>query len=116
MEDFPHTIIELPPNRTLYKKGEFYASFYFLVSGELTVTINQNQIRIADPIVLGDYEIIEGIDYRLSLIKSVTRCVIKVIDVRHYSKLPSYHREFEKAFEKFSFRSKTMNYWLKKLF
>lgn len=33
MEDLPHTIIELPPNRSLYKKGEFYSSFYFLVSG-----------------------------------------------------------------------------------
>lgn len=56
------------------------------------MTINQNQIRITDPIVLGDYEILEQIDFRVSIIKSVTRCIIKVIDLRYYSKLTFYYR------------------------
>ena len=47
--------IELPPNRSLFKRGSFYDHFYQLLTGSLLITINNIPIEVHAPIIIGDY-------------------------------------------------------------
>jgi hypothetical protein len=48
-------LMELPPGRPFFKKGDFYSHFYFLEEGKVNVTISQISIEVSAPMFLGDY-------------------------------------------------------------
>jgi CRP-like cAMP-binding protein len=116
MEEVPYRTIELSAGRFLFKKGEFYDSFYLLISGSIELNIAQVYISIDEPIIIGDYEIVEDHDYRLSTVRTISNCWFRVFKVRAFSEMKLYHEEFNIAFDKFSFRSRILKYLIKKLF
>ncbi len=46
---------ELAAGRALFKKGEFYRSFYSLEEGKVSVSINQVSVEVSAPMFIGDY-------------------------------------------------------------
>jgi len=58
----------------------------------------------------------EKVDYRITSIKAVSRCSLKVIPLAEYSKFSTYYDEIKGGFSKFDFKSRTLQYWLKKTF
>lgn len=77
VSNFP--LVEMPPARAFFKKGEFYNNFYFLEEGKAIVTINQVSLEVSAPIFIGDYEILIDLLYRTTMIKSSTKCKIRTI-------------------------------------
>ena len=107
---------DLPAGRPLFKKGEFYKNFYYLEEGKMNISINQVFIEISTPMFIGDYELLSGIQYRTTMIKTITKCRIRVIPIQQYEKIDHYHQKLRTALKKYQIRNKVLHYWLLKLF
>ncbi len=79
--EFAIPLEDLPAGRPLFKKGEFYKNFYYLEEGKVSISINQILIEISTPMFIGDYELLSGIEYRTTMIKTITKCKIRVIPI-----------------------------------
>lgn len=114
--EFAIPLEDLPAGRPLFKKGEFYKNFYYLEEGKVSISINQILIEISTPMFIGDYELLSGIEYRTTMIKTITKCKIRVIPIQHYRKIDHYHEELSTALKKYQIRNKVLHFWLLKLF
>lgn len=78
--------------------------------------INQISIEISAPMFIGDYQILTQIQYRITMIRSITKCKVKAIPIELYTKVEHNHSCLEESFRKFNVKHKILSYWLKKLF
>lgn len=114
VDTFP--LLDLPPGRPFFKKGEIFSHFYLLEEGKAVVSISQIAIEVSAPIFLGDYEMSNDIEYRIHSIKSTTKCKIRLLPIQLYPQVSQHHCTILSAFDKFRLRAKVLRYWLTKLF